>query len=517
VLPFLSMSSDPEQEYFSDGITEDLLARLSRIPDLRVISRTSVMRYKGTDVPIPEIAREVGVRYVLEGSVRREGARVRIVAQLIDSATDGHVWAETYDRELPGIFDIQSEIADRIARALELRISPADRARLAMRSPANLTAYDLLLRGREYLGRPGETDLRKYPLAIGFFRQAMEADPGYARAVAALSEAYRRNGGLPLVPVRRDSMLVYARRAVELDPDLPEAATEMGFAYLFAGEGEPAAAEFRRALGLDPNQADALDGLARLAAMGGRLDDAVRWQRRAVAVDPLSPERLVRLGTYWLDLGDDTRAEDAFRRAAAVAPDHPEAAFLLAEIHDLRGDRELAESRMRALMELAPHHPGAHYAMGKYLARHGRYDAAAAVLEESPAATTPAVLVFRALLALRLGNEERAAELVREPARMLADWEAAGLSVPPWGKVSIAVIRSDYDAAVAGIRRHWRTGLRWLEDPVRSGLYWIDREPYLYGLRSDPAFRELLGEIRAELDSVRARLGDDGSPAGPGL
>jgi TolB-like protein/DNA-binding SARP family transcriptional activator/Tfp pilus assembly protein PilF len=509
VLPFLNMGSDPEQEYFSDGITEDLLTSLSRIEGLRVISRTSVMRYKGTEAPIPEIARELGVDYVLEGSVRREGNQVRITAQLIDASSDAHLWAEVYDRELTGIFQVQGEIAQRIAGALEQRLSPADRARLQGAGTASLSAYDLLLRGREYLNRPGDGDLRKYPLAVDFFRRALEVDPGYARGYAGLGEAFRRNVVLPAVPVRRDSMLAYARRAVELDPELGEAAAELGFAYLYAGEREGAEAAFRRAIALDPNHAEALEGMARLSAVGGRLDEAARWQRRAVAVDPLSAPRLARLGGYLFDLGELDGARELLERAVVLAPDYPEASYLLAGVHLVRGEEERAEARMRTLVRTAADHAGVHFTVASFEAGRGRYREADARLAGSPAAGAPAVLVFRALVAMRLGDGHRAAELFRGPDAMLAGWERAGLTIPPRARLHRHVLAGDHDGALATVREHWRSGLRWIEDPPHIGVYWLDHDPLMADLRDDPRFRALLAEMRAELDAMRAGLQEE--------
>lgn len=246
------------------------------------------MRYEDTTLSSPEIGEELEVDYLLEGTVRREGCEVRITAQLIHAATDGHLWANAYDRDITDVFAVQSEIARTIAAALEQRLLPGEGAEAALDGTLDPTDYDLLLRGREYLNRPGEDDVRKYPLAMEFFHRAIEANPRFAHAYAGMSQAFRRHVGLPLVRIRRDSTLHYARQAVKLTPDLPEGVTELGFGHLFAGDHAPAEAAFERALALDPDRADAMDGMAPIAAMRGRLDEAVRWQRRAASVDPFS-------------------------------------------------------------------------------------------------------------------------------------------------------------------------------------------------------------------------------------
>jgi len=503
VLPFVNMSADPEKEYFSDGITEDLLTSLSRIPELRVISRTSVMRYKRTELPIGEIARDLGVRYVLEGSVRREGNQVRITAQLIDAVSDTHLWAELYDRELSGVFGIQSEIADRIAAALARRLAPADRASIAVGGTSDPAAYDLLLRGREYLNRPGDADLRKYAPAKRFFRRALEVDPGYARAYSGLSEAFLQNVGLSQT-TRSDSALFYARRAVAEDRGLAEAAAALGAAHAMAGQRERAEHEFRRALALDPNQSGAMEGIARLSALRGRLDEAVRWQRRALAVDPWSPARLYRLGCFLFDVGDLAGAEAAFARAVELAPDFPDPRFLLAQIHLIRGEPDLADVRMQALVPDAADHPATLMLMGRYLAQRGRYADAEAFLDRSPPLGAPRV--FRAFIAKRRGDPLRVTELL--PAgQPLRAAERPASTLPPRAELYLHALRGHDDAALATLAAHWRTGLRSdSPDPPEIGVYWLDAEPFLEDLRDDPRFRALLRQMRAELDSMRLLL-----------
>lgn len=506
VLPFVNMSPDPDQEFFSDGITEDLLTSLSRIRGMRVISRTSVMRYKGTELPVTEIARELGVSYVLEGSVRREASEVRVTAQLIDALDDTHLWAETYDRELTGIFQIQSEIAQRIADALEQRLSPGDRMRIAEGGTENLTAYELFLRGREYLNRPGEADIRKYPLAMGFFRQALEVDPEYARGYAGLAEAYRRHVLLPVIPVRRDSILFYAGRAVELDPRLAEGVTELGFGHLFAQETAAAEAEFRRALDLDPNQADAAAGLSRLAGVQGRLDEAIRWQRQAVEVDPFSARHLTALGQLLLDVGALQGAKGVLEKAVSLSPDDPVPGFLLAQIHLIEGEEERADDVMEALLALASDHPGALTAMGRVQKWMGRFEEAEEYMARTSLSEFGPMALSRAFILRQLGEDARAEELVTGVREMLGGWERDGYSTPPRGRLYPRVLAGDREGALDILRREWRTGLRWVVDAPYVGVYWIDRDPILAELREDPRFQALVTELRAELDLLREEL-----------
>jgi TolB-like protein/DNA-binding SARP family transcriptional activator/Tfp pilus assembly protein PilF len=501
VIPFTSMSADPAQEYFADGITEDILTSLSRIDELRVISRTSVMRFKGTELPIREIARELGVRYLLEGSVRKDGNRVRISAQLIDASTDSHVWAESFDREAVGIFEIQSEIAQRVATALRHQLSPMDRARISQGGTSNLAAYDLLLRGREYLNRPGDADDRKYEPALAFFRRSAEADPAWARPLAAISEAYRRNVYIP-PPVAAESAIHYAKRALAVDPQLAEASAALGAAYLLAGRRELASAELTRTLALDRNQSEAMAELARLAALEGRLDEAVRWQRRAVSVDPSSATRHLRLGEYLFDIGDLEGAERSFSRAVEFSPDFPEASFLLAQVALIRGDSARGDALMNRLLMSASDHPATQLLLARYLTQRGRYAEAAQSLDRGP--LLGARRIYRSYLVKRTDGSAAAAELLRSATDRLRGQLRAGVPIPPRAALYGMAIVGDVDGALEVLDGHWRTGLRnAIPDPPEIGVYWISAEPMVDELRGDPRFEALLRRMRAGLDSMR--------------
>lgn len=507
VLPFRNLSPDSAQAWFAEGIAEDLLTSLSRVEGLRVISRASSWRYRGREEAADQIARELGVRYLLTGSVRRERNRVRIAAQLVDARSGTQVWAETYEREMAGIFALQSEIAQRIAAALAQRLTPRDRARLAASGTRSVAAYDLLLRGREYLNRPGEADVRKFAPALSLFRQALEADPGFARAYVGMSDAFRTHVGLPLV-LRRDSALHYARRAVRAGPGLAEAETALGWAFLVARQPDSAGAALDRALALDAHHAEALAGRARLAATRGRFDEAVRWQRRAVAADPASARQVGTLGDFLMDLGDQPGAAAAFERAAALAPDAPVPSYMLAQIHLIRGDTVRADAVMRALARAAAGHPGAEFLLARYDAQRGRYETAAAQLSRvAPVLRGAAATVAlqQAYAADRLGQRARVEALLARAEADLAAREREGFTTPRL-RVQLAALRGDADAAVAALRRRWHEepGGDLLAGP-QIGFYWIDHDPLLAGLRSEPAFQALLARIRAELDAMRAR------------
>jgi serine/threonine protein kinase/Flp pilus assembly protein TadD len=320
VLPFLNLSADPENEYFADGITEDVIAQLAKIRALDVISRTSVMPFNGRQHGLREIAARLQVATLLEGSVRRAGDRVRIVAQLIDAATDQHLWAETYDRQLTDIFAIQTEVALHIAAALEAELSPDEKARIGREPTSDLRAYQLYLEGRNCFIRYTPDGVRQ---AIKHFEQAIERDPRYALAYAAVGMAFLELGEIGAL--RPDEAYPRAAnaaaRAIALDPELGEAHCVAGFckqAIDFDWAG--AEAEFKRALELSPSSADTYDLYGRMCSALERYDEAIAMQQRAQDLDPLAHPADV--ATSLLRAGRYDEALEAARRAVALGRDY---------------------------------------------------------------------------------------------------------------------------------------------------------------------------------------------------
>jgi serine/threonine-protein kinase len=313
VLPFRNLSADPENEYFADGITEDVIAHLSKIHALTVISRSSVMPFKQRNQSMRDIGATLGATALLDGSVRRAGDRVRIVAQLVDGASDRHLWTETYDRKLDDIFAIQTDVALHIASALETTLSPDERTRVQRKPTDDLEAYQLFLRGRQWFSRYTPETLNR---AIECFEQAIARDPGFALAYATIAMAYvefAENG-----VISAHLAFAHATEAVEqalrLDPELGLAHVTSGYVKMtreFDWAG--AEREFRRALELSPSDADAYDLFGRMCAGIGRFDEALVLHNRAQELDPLAHANdvtttLIRAGRY----------EEAAKRASAA-------------------------------------------------------------------------------------------------------------------------------------------------------------------------------------------------------
>src|SRR5213593_1397702 len=303
VLPFLNLSADPENEYFADGITEDVIAHLSKIRALKVLSRTSVMAFKQREQSLREIGARLEVATLLEGSVRRAGDRVRIVAQLIDAETDRHLWVETYDRQLTDVFAIQTDVAVHIAAALKAELSPDEKLRISKEPTGDLQAYQLYVQGRRCYLRYTDEGSRK---GIEYFEQAIAKDPDYALAYAALAMVYTELGEAGAM--RPDEAYARAKAAsataLALDPELGEAHCMLAFIKAVCDfDWVGAEQEFQRALELTPNNADTYDLYGRMCLALERNDEALAMERRAQELDPLAhradvARALLRAGRY---------------------------------------------------------------------------------------------------------------------------------------------------------------------------------------------------------------------------
>ncbi|HSV24652.1 MAG TPA: adenylate/guanylate cyclase domain-containing protein [Xanthobacteraceae bacterium] len=303
VLPFTNMSGDPEQEYFSDGISEDIITDLSKIAGLMVIARNSSFTYKGRSVDVRTIGRELGVQSVLEGSIRRSGNRVRITAQLIDATSGGHLWGDRYDRDLTDIFEVQDDVTRRIVDALKVTLSPAETERLAKAKTSNLAAYDYLLRGRELmLGK--EKNRQTFEQSIACFKKALEHDPDYSQAYACLGFAHIFDYQNRWTDDPDSSLLLvkqYARQAIEKDPNEPLARCVSAMAASFEKDLDRARSEIDVALSLNPNFALAHNLRGSNRIYSGKPLEAIPEIEHGMRLDPaLSSQFLHFLGMAYL-------------------------------------------------------------------------------------------------------------------------------------------------------------------------------------------------------------------------
>ncbi len=320
VLPFANVGGDPENEYLSDGLSEELISALSRLRAIRVASRTSAFALKGDQRDIRDLGRALNVDAVLEGSVRHQGDRIRVVARLV-GVTDGfQLWSGTYEREMTDILTIETDLALRIATALEAELTPADRARLARKPTESAEAHALYLKGRYFWHRRSKSGFEK---ALSYFQQALAVDPTYALAYAGLASAYGPLGVFGYIPphVARERMREAAYRAVELDGESAETHTALA-AYLNIHEWDPAGAEreFLRAIELDPNFSTAHHWYGYMLVAQGRFDETLAQQRLAVALDPLAPVHTASLGFALLTVGLLDSAAARFREVLDLDP-----------------------------------------------------------------------------------------------------------------------------------------------------------------------------------------------------
>ncbi len=352
VLPFGNLSGDPEQEYFADGLTEDISTALSRFKGLFVIARNSTFTYKGKAVDVREVGRALGVRYVMEGSVRKAGKQVRISAQLIDAASGAHVWAERYDRDLAGIFALQDEVTREIVAALKVEIGEGA-TRAAPARTANIEAYDFLLRGRAYMRRTtGESNA----LARHMFEKAIELDPNFAEPYAELSRVHFLDWFFQwsLDPLVRDRMLQAAQRAVVLDESLAFAHSRLAVALAYFKRWDEAIAEGERSFALDPASSEALTDFAYVLCLAGRYKDALSPAERAVRLDPkhFLPRNIAGYGYFFL--GKYDAAEAAIKASLALNPNLPSAHRNLAATYVKTGRLAEAQAEVAEVLRLQP-------------------------------------------------------------------------------------------------------------------------------------------------------------------
>jgi serine/threonine-protein kinase len=321
VLPFSNLSPDPDNEYFADGLTEELISELTKIAALRVISRTSTMRYKGTDKDLPTIGRELNVQFVLEGSVRKAGNSLRITAQLIDAPADAHLWAEKYSGTLEDIFEIQERVSRAIVEALRVTLSPEEEQRISERPTESLEAYDYYLRGLDGLSRGFLRS--EYDHAQRMFELAVECDPGFAQAYAQLSRMH--TGMYHIGYDRTEQRLMEARSAVDralaLRPDLPEGHLALGMLHWTLLNHAEATAHFRTCLQHQPNdpQLWRLIGLTRM--WEGRWDEGLECQKKAMWLDPRNPVHTTNVAGAYRWTRDYENAVPYYERGIEISPD----------------------------------------------------------------------------------------------------------------------------------------------------------------------------------------------------
>jgi serine/threonine-protein kinase len=451
VLPLANLSGDPAQDYLSEGLTEALIADLGTIGTLRVTSRTTSMSYRGAKKTVPQIARELGVDAVVEGSVAREGNHLRITAQLVEAKTDRHLWAQTYEASLRDVLVIQRGAVRAIAGELRARLTPRDEARLNVVRTVDPEVYEAYLKGRYHWNKRTEESLRK---AVEYFEAAIRGDPTYAPGHAALADSYNQLGtvmiGFAPPSIMRPRAAEAAVRALQIDPDLAEAHATLGYVKHYDWQWAEAERELRRAIELNPSYALAHTWYANFLVCRKRLDEAIAEVRKAEELDPLSMVVLTNVGWTLAYAGRLPEAVEAYRKALSLDPNYAQAHWRLSGAYAKLGRFDDATREVETAAALSRHSPSSLAWMARIYAVAGRGSEAKALLEQ--------------LLAL-----------------------SATRYVSPLGIAFIYFNLEDKDR-----------GFEWLERAYQersNGIAYLAVDPHLEPLRADPRYRDLMRRV----------------------
>jgi TolB-like protein/predicted Zn-dependent protease len=366
VLPFVNMSDDPKQEYFSDGLTEEIITAVSKVPKLFVIARNSTFSYKGKSVKVKQVAEELGVRYVLEGSVRKAGDRVRITAQLIDALTGHHLWAERYERDLKDIFVLQDEITMKIITAMQVKLAQGEEARLSAKGTDNLEAYLKYLQAREYVAHVNKED---NALGRKLAEEAISLDPDYAAAYVTLGGSHWMDIILGSTKSPKESLkraFESTKRAIALDDSDASAHASLGWLFVLKRQHDKGIAESERAVALAPNSAHANFNMGRVLRFAGRPEEAIAWHKKAIRHDPM-PSGYVLFGlchAYWL-AGRSEEGVPVCKKAILASPNNMAAHLYLAGTYVSLGRIEEARGEAQEVLRIDPKFSLAHW--GKIL------------------------------------------------------------------------------------------------------------------------------------------------------
>lgn len=438
VLPFVTRSTLEEDLFFADGMHDDLLTQLSKIEALTVISRTSVERFRDTDMPIPAIGAELGVAAVVEGAIQRAGSRVRVNMQLIEAATDRHLWAETYDEDLTAenLFGIQSDLAQKIAASLHATLSPQVVERIAAAPTNSVEAFEVYSRGRYLYHRSNPMSGDGLRQALALFEEAVALDSTYALAWAGVADAYDYGGGSTFSPEEAQRAWPAVERALELDPNLAEALSRRGFMHLVAGREDDAERDFERAIALSPGSALVVSRYGGFLSRTGRMEEALTNARKAVQIDPLNLGVRAGLEDLLWSAGLFEEGSEASRRTLSMDSTYSTSWYNLGWTEGMLNRHAESIAAFREAIRLGGDGAGFEAALAWALARAGEGDEALALMEDIDLQTAghDAAIVY-----FELGDLDTAYRLLEGTLRenpailgsLTRDWSAAGMRENP--------------------------------------------------------------------------------------
>ncbi len=498
VLPFKNLSDNKDDEYFSDGIMEDILTQLSKISDLRVISRTSVMQYKDTKKNLRQIGEELGAGTILEGTVRRFGTRVRIVGQLINSKKDEHIWAETYDREMKDVFAIQTEVAKNIASALKATLTPKELQQIENKSTSNLEAYSYYLRGREYYHDYTEQNNER---AAELFRKALELDSNYALAYAGLADALVWKRYYDFSPEWIDSALMLSIKAISINPNLAEGYKALGSVYTSKEQHNMALEQYIKAVELNPNYAAAVTNIGFTYYTLGCFDEALKWMKKAIVIEPGSARWTSNVGLQYFGLGYDSLATVWFRKALILKPEFFFPNIVLAYIDLFSGNFVTARTRIGKVLTFHPDVYSVVEAAGDIELIMSNFNQAKShyqkAIELSSYRSSAGIKL--AYVLLKLNKRPDAMKILN----MNLPHDAEDLSEFKDGTSTY------YTAASYCIAQNSKQSLRLLKLAIELGFRdyrWILIDPLFTPLRNNEEFKLLITKLKSQIDRMRKRV-----------
>ncbi|UCC40410.1 MAG: tetratricopeptide repeat protein, partial [Candidatus Aminicenantes bacterium] len=499
VLPFVDLSPQKDQEYFCDGMTDEIISKLSMFKGWKVIPRTSMMRYKNTDKDIKEIGQELDVATLLEGSVRKERDDIRVNAKLIRIKDSIPLWSDTYEKKLESVFAIQSDVAEKIANTLQVELSPEEKEQLAKKPTENLTAYDYYLRGREYYVRYRKQDNER---AIELFKKALEFDPDFPLAYSGLGDSYAQRTlrfGFPQTWL--DESITASEKAIALNPDFSEGYKALGLAYISKRWYRKAIPANRKAIELNPNNWQAIGNLGWCYFNRGEFDKAVPLWKRHSLLAPKLPFSLLQIGWMYLGLDDYVEAEKWLNNASELQPHNFDVNEGLIICYLAQGKYQQAVERSQKWLLMVPNNSD--------------------------------VLRYAGLVALFAGNFEQAQIYYRNSIDIYSTWQnLIGLGYIYWKNGQLDEARKllnenlilcqkqleqgdenpdvPYNiAAINAIQGNKEEAYKWLNKAIDAG--WRDfrlgiREPFLENLREDEQFKQMMAQVKAIVDEMRKRV-----------
>jgi len=497
VLPFDNLGSDESDEIFSDGITEDIISQLSNIKDIRVIARTSVLQYKGTTKNVIDIAKELGVTTILEGSVRRIGEDVRIVSQLIDIKADDHLWAGTYDRKMRNIFEVQTDVAKKIAYALKSKLSPEEEARIGQVPTQNLEAYTLYKQGKEKYYKYSEKGFRE---SIDYYKRALNIDPIFSLAYSGLADSYAQLFGMLRDTTYRDLGFAAAEKSLKIDEDLAEAYKALGVLFAYDGDSNNSLKNNLKTIQLKPGFSDAISNIGLRYQNKGDLSESLEWYEKSYRLDPYNRRTILNYAWSNRLIGENDFAEELFLEGIIKYNDSYESLNALVFFHLHNSNANKAKYYLDELLRLRPDDNRINNAASYYHLLIDDFSSSKKYLLKINSLNGGGSLDL-AYVEQKLGNSKQSIDYLKKAKSRLENWarDYPEDSRAYYHLSRLNIIQGDIDNA-----------FKLLDTSVNMGGLNYKRfmvEPIFDKIKKDPRFFKLIDRIKTIIDRERIEAG----------